>query len=231
MQRPEDMPEDMTARLAARISKRMTATALLLAGGLALALLGGCRSTVSLRDEVPPPAPPPVAQPKPLPVPEPPPPALVEYVGKARAMPGADLFSETQKQLDAGDARSRLRAAIALAQPQHPARDEARAVALAEEVARAPETAPPMRDLAAMLALWLDEQRRAEANQRRAQTQSREDAARLQLLETRLRDMERRAQDAEKKLDALRAIERDLSGRGGAGTGSGAGAGNGGRPQ
>jgi predicted RNase H-like nuclease (RuvC/YqgF family) len=81
-------------------------------------------------------------------------------------------------------------------------------------VARAGDTPPALRDLAAVVALWLDEMRRAEASGRRAQTKAREDEARVALIEARLRDMEKRAQDAEKKLEALRAIERDLSGRG-----------------
>jgi hypothetical protein len=129
-------------------------------------------------------------------------------------MPGPELFAETQKLLDSTAPRSRLRAAIALAQPQHPARDEARAVALAEDVARNADLAPALRDLATAVALWLDEQRRAETSGRRAQTRAREDEAKLALTESRLREMEKRAQDAEKKLEALRAIERDMSGRG-----------------
>jgi hypothetical protein len=71
-----------------------------------------------------------------------------------------------------------------------------------------------LRDLATAVALWLDEQRRAETSGRRAQTKAREDEAKLALTESRLREMEKRAQDAEKKLEALRAIERDMSGRG-----------------
>lgn len=172
----------------------------------------------------PPPAPnlPPVTPPmrvEPPPPPPPPPMPLSDYLGKVRAMPGNELLAETQKLLELGDARSRLQAAIALAQPQHPARDETRAVALAEEVARAADTAPALRESASLLALWLDEQRRGEANQRRAQTKAREDEARLQMTESRLREMEKRVQDAEKKLEALRAIERELSGRGERGNG------------
>ncbi len=164
------------------------------------------------------PASPPVTAPLPPAEPKPSQPqaplSLVDWLQKARAMPGNELMVETQKLLDSGDGRARLQAALALAQPQHPARDDARAVALADEVARAPDTAAPLREVAGLLALWLDEQRRNDVNQRRAQTRAREDEARQQLTETRLREMEKRATDAEKKLEALRAIERDLSGRG-----------------
>jgi hypothetical protein len=139
---------------------------------------------------------------------------LADDLQRLRSMPGPELFAETQKLLDSTAPRSRLRAAIALAQPQHPARDEARAVALAEDVARNADLAPALRDLATAVALWLDEQRRAETSGRRAQTKAREDEAKLALTESRLREMEKRAQDAEKKLEALRAIERDMSGRG-----------------
>jgi hypothetical protein len=173
-------------------------------------LAGGC-TTTSL-DQPLPPAPSPAPIVIPLPPPPPAPPPLTDYLQKVRSMPGNELLAETQHLLERGDDRARLQAAIALAQPQHPARDEARAVALADEIARSTD-APSLRDLAAVVALWLDEQRRAEANGRRAQTKGREDEARLQMVETRLREMERRAQDAEKKLEALRAIERDLSGR------------------
>lgn len=173
-------------------------------------LTAGC-TTTSL-DQPPPPAPLPAPVVIPPPPPPPAPPPLAEYLQKVKAMPGNELLMETQQLLLRGDERARLQAAIALALPQHPARDEARAAALADEIARSSD-APALRDLAAVVALWLDEQRRAESNGRRAQTKSREDEARLQLVETRLREMERRAQDAEKKLEALRAIERDLSGR------------------
>ncbi len=169
----------------------------------------GCTTTSLDQPPPPPPAPAPVMI---APPPPPAPPALADYLQKVRSMPGNELLAETQQLLERGDDRARLQAAIALAQPQHPARDEARAVALADEIARSTD-APSLRDLAAVVALWLDEQRRAEANGRRAQTKGREDEARLQMVETRLREMERRAQDAEKKLEALRAIERDLSGR------------------
>lgn len=141
--------------------------------------------------------------------------SLLDELERLRSLPGPALAAETQSLLASADARQKLKGAIGLALPQHPARDEARAVAVAEEVART-ETTPALRDLAGAVALWLDEQRRAEAAGRRAQTKAREDEARLALAETRLRDLERRAQEAEKKLEALRAIERELSGRGAA---------------
>jgi len=159
------------------------------------------------------PPPPAAVAAKPTPIPDPLPP-LADYLQRLRTLPGNELLAETQKLIESADARSRLQAAIALAQPQNPARDDAKAVALAEEVAHSAEAPPALRDLATAVALWLDEQRRADVNGRRAQTKAREDEARMALTESRLRDMERRAQEAEKKLEALRAIERDLSGRG-----------------
>lgn len=182
--------------------------------GLALgaAILAAC-STPAPSPSTPSPAAPAVAAPMPEMRSEPPL-LLVDDLQRLRGMPGPELYAETQTLLASSEPRARLKAAIALAQPQHPARDEARAVALAEEVARAGDTPPALRDLATVVALWLDEMRRAEASGRRAQTKAREDEARLALTEARLRDMEKRAQEAEKKLEALRAIERDLSGRG-----------------
>lgn len=189
----------------------------LLRGSLLLVLpllLSACGTRQPAKPNLPPVTPPLVVeQPPPAPPPSPAS-SIAEWAQRARAMPGNELLAETQKLLELGDPRAKLNAAIALAQPQHPARDEGRAVALAEEVARSGEAKAPLRDMAAVVALWLDEQRRADADRRRAQTKTREDEARLQMIETRLRDMERRAQEAEKKLEALRAIERDLSGRG-----------------
>jgi hypothetical protein len=187
-----------------------------LLGAFLVALLAAC-TTTSLVPPAPagtPAAPPAANEPRAEPRAEPSKTSLIDELQRLRSLPGPELAAETQKLLESADARLRLKGAIALALPQHPARDEARAVALAEDVARA-ETAPALRDLAAAVALWLEEQRRAEAAGRRAQTKAREDEARLALAETRLRDMERRAQEAEKKLEALRAIERELSGRGG----------------
>lgn len=186
-----------------------------LLGVLSCVLLAAC-TTTSLAPAAPtgaPAAPPAASEPRAEPRVEPSKTSLIDELQRLRSLPGPELAAETQKLLESADARLKLKGAIALALPQHPARDEARAVALAEEIARS-ETAPALRDLAGAVALWLDEQRRAEAAGRRAQTKAREDEARLALAETRLRDMERRAQEAEKKLEALRAIERELSGRG-----------------
>jgi hypothetical protein len=203
---PRPLPSARTPRRAQPLAALATVAL------TAAALLAACASPPP-----PPPNLPPVTPPlrvEPPPPPPAPPMPLSDYLGKVRAMPGNELLAETQKLLELGDARSRLQAAVALAQPQHPARDEGRAVALAEEVARNGEHGVALREVASLLALWLDETRRAEANQRRAQTKAREDEARLQLTEQRLREMEKRVHDAEKKLEALRAIERELSGRG-----------------
>jgi hypothetical protein len=186
------------------------------AAGLALlALLSAC-STPAPRPASPAPV---GAQPAPAAAEVAPEPQALfaDDLQRLRTLPGHELAAETQVLLASPAPRARLKGAIALAQPQHPARDEARAVALAEEMARTAELPLAVRDLAAAVALWLDEQRRAEASGRRAQTKAREDEAKLALTEARLREMEKRAQDAEKKLEALRAIEREMSGRGGNG--------------
>jgi hypothetical protein len=82
-----------------------------------------------------------------------------------------------------------------------------------EDLAQLDSTPAGVRDGAALALLWLDEQRRGSEERRRAQSRAREDELRITTLETRLRELERRALDAEKKLEALRAIERELSGR------------------
>lgn len=187
----------------------------MLAALTAAALLGACATRAPAPSQ-PLPAPAPVVEAKPPP-PAPPPMPLGLYLERLRALPADALGAESQAQLaqaSQGDARARLFAALALVQPQHPARDDARAYALADQVAQDAAQPPPLRDLAGVVALWIDEQRRAEQASRRAQAKQREDEARQQATEQRLRDTEKRAQDAEKKLEALRAIERDLSGRG-----------------
>lgn len=173
-------------------------------------LLAGC--ALSLRP--PPPAPPPVPKVVEVPAPAPAPLEFAAFVQAARGRAGIDLLADTEALLAKGEPLARLRAAIMLAQPQHPARDEARALAIAEDVARGDGASAQLREAAAMIVLWLDEQRRSETVARRAQARARDDEARIQALEQRLRDTEKRAADAEKKLEALRAIERDLSGRG-----------------
>jgi hypothetical protein len=70
-----------------------------------------------------------------------------------------------------------------------------------------------VRDSAALAALWLEEARRNDVERRKLTAKSREDDARIQSLEARLRDLERRSAEAEKKLEALRAIEREMSNR------------------
>ena len=138
---------------------------------------------------------------------------LGAYAQKVRSMSAEDLQAEYNKLVLDGSDKARLQAALVLAAPNFAARDEQRAQREADDIAKSTATPAALRDSAALIALWLEETRRNDQDRRRAQTKTREDEARIQLLETRLRDLERRASDAEKKLEALRAIERELSNR------------------
>lgn len=140
-------------------------------------------------------------------------PSLAGYLQKMREMGADELATEYQRLLLDGSPRARLQQALVLTAPNHALRDEARAQQHLDELLRNDGTPPAVRDAAALAALWLDESRRADSERRRLMTKSREDEARIQLLETRVRDLERRSADAEKKLEALRAIERELSSR------------------
>ena len=96
------------------------------------------------------------------------------------------------------------------------------------------KAAPPLRDVAAALALVIAEQGRAEAAIEQAQTRRLAEEKRIETIEARARDLERRlqetekraqdaekrlqdaerrAQEAERKLEALRTIEKEMSGR------------------
>jgi hypothetical protein len=140
-------------------------------------------------------------------------PSLAGYLQKMRGMSADELAIEYQRLLLDGSAQARLQQALVLTAPNYALRDEVRAQQQLDELLRTDGTPPAVRDAAALAALWLDETRRADAERRKLTTKSREDEARIQQLETRVRDLERRSVDAEKKLEALRAIERELSSR------------------
>jgi hypothetical protein len=138
---------------------------------------------------------------------------IAGYMQSVRAMNVTEIAAETQRLTQANTPLARLQGALLLTAPAHPARDEVRAQAIAEDVARsdAPGT---LRDAAATVALWLAdqqrEQQRADTVARRATQKMREDEKRIGDLEARLRDTERRAAEAEKKPDALQRIEKEM---------------------
>jgi hypothetical protein len=140
-------------------------------------------------------------------------PSLAGYLQKMRGMSGDELATEYQRLLLDGSAQARLQQALVLTAPNYALRDEVRAQQQLDELLRTDGTPPAVRDAAALAALWLEETRRADADRRKLTAKSREDEARIQVLETRVRELERRSADAEKKLEALRAIERELSSR------------------
>jgi hypothetical protein len=176
-------------------------------------LLGACR-TAPLPPTLPPAPPPPLpvqAPPQPVAAPAP---SLASYVERVRTMPPEEVAAEVQRLSRQPGAWAQVQSALVLAWPQNPAREEARAQQVLDELLRLPDTPGEVRDAAVVLHLWLEELRRADGIQRRAQGKARDDELRIQQLDTRVRELERRAQDAEKKLEALRAIEREMSGRG-----------------
>lgn len=99
-----------------------------------------------------------------------------------------------------GDPGAQLRLALLLAQPRAGNGDLARALALAEGVAKSTHpSAPAVRPLAALLVEQLLERQRLELQLERQSTQ--------------LRDSQRRVGELQEKLERLANIERSLPGR------------------
>ena len=92
-------------------------------------------------------------------------------------------------------AGNRLRLALVLSLPQAPWHDDARVIALVAPLAQA-EDAAPLRNLALLL------QKSAAERLRLVDEQRRREAA--------LRAEQRRSEELQQKLDALRAIDRDM---------------------
>ncbi|MFN8822576.1 MAG: hypothetical protein ACK5ZA_12780 [Betaproteobacteria bacterium] len=183
-------------------------------GVAAAVLLAGCAAR-----PLPPWEPPRINAPAvaaPVPAAAPPaaaPPAVAPLLARLPSLSADELAAETNRLLRDGSPQARLQQALLLTAPNNPLRDELRARQQLEDLAQLDSTPAGVRDGAALALLWLDEQRRGSEERRRAQSRAREDELRITTLETRLRELERRALDAEKKLEALRAIERELSGR------------------
>jgi hypothetical protein len=140
-------------------------------------------------------------------------PSLAAFVQKMRSMTSDELTTEYQRLMLDGSAQARLQQALVLAAPGYAQRDEQRAQQQLDDLARTDGTPAAVRDSAALASLWLEDTRRHDAERRKLTTKAREDEGRITALETRLRDLERRSAEAEKKLEALRAIERELSSR------------------
>ncbi|CAN5296989.1 hypothetical protein BH09PSE6_BH09PSE6_15070 [soil metagenome] len=181
-----------------------------LSAGLALAALAGCAVVPVVQ------APKPTAE---LPVVVLPPAQTlwVEYLRRTRTMSAETLGVETTDALRDAGISGKLQLALLLSAPQNPLRDDARAAALADQIAAAPEATTPQRDAAVWYAWWLDDQRQIETLVKRAQSRARDDQSRIDQLEQRVRevekrssDIERRAIDAERKLEALKQIERAM---------------------
>ena len=199
---------------ARRVAASVAALATALAAGL---LVSGCSW---LRPTPLPPA-------SPVVVNAPPAPAVLavaeaspmEFMRRVRLMNGAELQAASDRLAGAVTPSERLRLAIVLSMPAHPARDDLQARRIAEDVATSNASAS-QREFAALLADSIAERSDLTAIQRRMEVKMREDEKRIEGLEQRLRDTERRVGDAErrasesdKKLEALKQIDKALSDR------------------
>lgn len=138
---------------------------------------------------------------------------IAAYIQTVRAMSSAEIVQETQRLEQIGTPAARLYSALLLVAPEHPARDDARAAQIAEELSRSSAASNNLRELAGLVTVWLADQQRIDGLSRRAQQKSRDDEKRINELEARLRESERRASEAEKKLEALQRIDREMAQR------------------
>ena len=122
---------------------------------------------------------------------------MLQYGEKVRGMSGGELSTELQRIGDPGDSPStQMQTALLLAQTRAPA-DLARALGLLQRVSTssAPD-AKPLQPLARTLAARYNEQRRVEDDRDRQVAQ--------------LRDAQRRIEQLNDRIEALRAIEREM---------------------
>jgi hypothetical protein len=123
------------------------------------------------------------------------------------ALNTADLTQEANRPVDPASVEAQMDQALALSMTRTPG-DLARAQGVLDQVQRnASAPAAPWRRLARMLAYRLGEQRRAEDQAERN----------AQALRDSQRDAQRRYDQLNDKLEALKAIERNLNTRPGAG--------------
>ena len=177
--------------------------------------------------EAAPAKPPPVAVVKPAPVVRPAPPApvvsappvvtpevprtsevetLIADLARVRKLGPVELAreQETARQVfnQSRNDSARLRFAMALAVPGAPGSDDARALDLLEPLVRTPGAA--LHGLAFLLWSHIQEQRRL--------------AAQVAGLQQNLQGLQQNVQGLQQKLDAIKTLERSLSGRGDSGT-------------
>lgn len=156
-------------------------------------------------------------------------PSIAAQARLIQLMSAEQLLAEQTRLAQGDGAYTTMLRALVRAAPNHPQRDETGAQQALERLADGDGGASRVdsREVAGLLALWLEERSRAEAalqqtqvrrlaDERRAEqmeSRTREVERRLQDAEKRVVDAERRAQEAERKLEALRAIEKEMSGR------------------
>lgn len=109
---------------------------------------------------------------------------------------GRQIFNQSRND------SARLRFAMALAVPGAPGSDDARALDLLEPLVRTP--AAPLHGLAFLLSSYIQEQRRL--------------AAQVAGLQQNLQGLQQNVHGLQQKLDAIKTLERSLSGRGESGT-------------
>ncbi len=143
----------------------------------------------------------------------------MEFMRRVRLMNAAELQIASDRLAGAATPSEKLRQAIVLSAPAHPARDDLQARRIAEDVATS-DASSSLREFAALLADAIAERSDLTAIQRRMEVKMREDEKRIEGLEQRLRDAERRigdaerrANDSDKKLEALKQIDKALSDR------------------
>ena len=202
----------------------MSCKALTLAAAV-FVFAAGCASV----EEAPPPAQavppsrPPVAVVKPAPVakPDPAPPVatappaapahvprpnevetLIAEFSRLRKLPPVELAREQEAARQAFNQSrtesARVRFAMALAMPGGPGSDDARALELLDPLVKAPGAA--LHSLAFLLASYVQEQRRL--------------TAQVAGLQQNLQGLQANVQGLQQKLDAIKTLERSLSGRG-----------------
>lgn len=166
----------------------------------------------------------PAAHPEPAKVAAPMPPSAEpgwsEFFERTRTWSADDVARAVAELSGATSPASKLQLAMLLAAPQWPSHDDARAQALADEVAATPTGSPRTRDAAYLFSQLLAEQRRSTEAGRRALARSVDDQKRIDQLDARARDAERRASDAERKLEALKQIDKALNERTAPGSGA-----------
>lgn len=127
---------------------------------------------------------------------------LIAEYARLRRLPGAELVREQEDaRREFNQTRSdsaRIRLAMALAVPGSPAGDEARALELLDPLVKTPGAS--LHALAFLLSSYLHDQRRL--------------TAQVNGLQQNVQGLQQNVQGLQQKLDAIKSLERSLSGRG-----------------